>query len=237
MVNAFLTQPADSSVDTTEFVRSLVEEGEGLNGVGGFSLVCGNSGSPLAVVSNRTPSVEGATWLAKRKGETVGLSNAIFSDRSWPKVLNGEELLSAAIARSVARKDAKMVFVEEMIKLLSTDTLPKRLDGQPWASYLKELQNTIFVPVIAGEGMDDTSVLDLSTERSGQPDIEDNAENRAQHDGLSGEYATQTQTVILVNYEGEATFVERRLYDSEGRPLSEHDRDRVFEFTIEGWKS
>lgn len=237
IVNAFLTQPADSPVDTTEFVRSLVEEGEGLNGVGGFSLVCGYSGSPLAIVSNRTPSVEGVTWLAKRKGETVGLSNAAFNNRSWPKVLKGEELMSAAIARSVARKDTKTRFIEEMMELLNTNTLPERLDGQPWASYFKELQKTIFVPVIGGEGMDGMSVGGPPTERSDQSDVKDNAESLIQHDGLSGEYGTQTQTVILVSYQGQATFVERRLYDSEARPLGEPDRDRVFEFMIEGWKS
>lgn len=236
MVNAFLTQPVNTSVDTTEFVRSLVEEGEGLNGVGGFSLICGMIGSPLAVVSNRTPSVEGVTWVANRKGETFGLSNAIFSDRSWPKVLKGEEGMAACISRSIARNDTKQEFIEEMMQLLSTDTLPRRSNGQTWANYIKKLQNSIFIPVIAGEGMDGVSVQTPCGERSDQPNVQENLEKPIYHDGLSGVYGTQTQTVILVDYQGRVTFIERRLFDSEARPISGEDRDRVFEFTIDDWR-
>lgn len=237
IVNAFLTQPADSSRDTTEFAKSLFEEGEGLDGVGGFSLVCGRIGRPLAVISNRTPNIEGLTWLAKSKGETIGLSNAAFSDRSWPKVLKGEELMSVAIAKSVERKDTREELVEEMMKLLSTDTLPKRLDGQPWASYIRELQNSIFIPVISGGDVEGMSTGHYLEKRKDQPNCREITENRTQHDIISGDYGTQTQTVVLVSRDGQVTFVERRLFDSTAKRVAKQNRDRIFNFSIESWPS
>ncbi|KAL8987167.1 MAG: hypothetical protein Q9177_003606, partial [Variospora cf. flavescens] len=72
MANAFLMLDKSSSEDTAAFAKNLVE-GEGVTGVGGFSLVCGKVGKPLAVISNRTPSAEGMAWIAKGRDETIGL--------------------------------------------------------------------------------------------------------------------------------------------------------------------
>lgn len=230
IVNAFLTQPADSATDMEEFVKSLVGEGEGLNGVGGFSLVCGKAGMPLAVVSNRTPNVKDMSWVLKRRGETVGLSNATFGDRSWPKVWRGEDLMEATIEMSVAFEDTKSELIEQMMNLLSMNDMPRRKPRQGWESYSKELRKSIFIPPIGGEGMDDLDEPDHPHDhkiRSGS----------ATHtDGLSGVYGTQTQTVVLVDHQGLVTFVERRLYDSSARVVESEERDRAFEFRIEGWK-
>ena len=51
----------------------------------------------------------------------------------------------------------------------------------------------------------------------------------------SGIYGTQKQTVILVDREGKVTFVERTLYDHEGKPVKGGKEDRRFDFQIEGW--
>lgn len=232
MVNAFLTQPADSAIDTERFVKSLVGEGEGLRGVGGFSLVCGKAGMPLAVVSNRTPNVEDMSWVVGQKGATVGLSNATFEDRSWPKVLKGEELMRVAIRTSVGRKDTKAEFIEEMMNLLSVDDMPSRKPKQSWESYSKELRMSIFIPVMRGEGMDDMDEIHPPNHH----EIENPGSPSTQMDALGGIYGTQTQTVVLVDHDGLATFVERRLYDSSARALEGEDRDRVFEFQIEHWE-
>jgi len=221
MVNAFLTQSSAKNEDTSTFVKNLVD-GDGLKGVGGFSLVCGKVGGPLAVVSNRTPSVEGMTWLAEQRGETVGLSNAAFGDRSWPKVLQGEKLMASAIAESVARKDSKAALVEAMMGLLSVDTLPKKEEGQGWESYVKELRKSIFVPVIGGDGADEMAADDVAAARTDQ-----------YMQGLSGVYGTQKQTVVLVDHHGRVTFVERTLYDNKVRKVKSLDRDKWFEFRIE----
>ena len=223
MVNAFLKQPIKETQGTEAFLRTLLE-GDGLKGIGGFSLVCGKLGEPLAVISNRTPDVEGVTWLASQRGETVGLSNAAFGDRSWPKVTEGEELMESAIARSIARSDNTEAFVEEMMKLLSTETLPKRQGGQGWDAYVKELRKSIFIPKLGGEGMDGMRAEDVATAKSDQ-----------HVQGLSGVYGTQKQTVVLVDHQGHVTFVERTLYDDKAQVVEDAERNKWFELDIKDW--
>lgn len=167
MVNAFLKQPTEEEQGTEAFIKKLLN-GDGLKGIGGFSLICGKVGEPLAVISNRTPSVEGVTWLAGKNGETVGLSNALFGDRSWPKVNDGEMLMASAIARSVGRKDTKKDFVEEMMGLLSIDTLPKGKKGQSLDAHVKDLRLSILIPRV-GDGVDGMRAEDIAAARSEQP--------------------------------------------------------------------
>ena len=221
MVNAFLTRSSGDNDDTETFVRDLVDR-DGFKGVGGFSLVCGKLGKPLAVISNRTPSVEGVTWLAENRDETVGLSNAAFGNRTWPKVLQGEELMSSTITESIERGDSKQDLVESMMQLLSTDTLPKKRDDQGWESYVRQLRKSIFIPAVGREGPDDPRADDIAAAKS-NPHVR----------GLSGVYGTQNQTVVLFGHDGQATFVERTLYDDDARPVKDPDRDRWFEFHVE----
>lgn len=236
MVNAFLTQPAHSTKTIDNFVVDLVS-GAGLKRVGGFSLVCGNVGSRLAVVSNRTPDVDGVKWIAESRGETIGLSNAAFGDGTWGKVLNGKKLMNAAIAESMARYDSAAKLVEEMMGVLSVETLPKRETGAGWESYVKELRHSIFIPMIGGEGMDGMSADEVAAASSENLVIGvDTDSERKLNDSLSGLYGTQTQTVILVDHEGQVTFTERSLYDSNARPIPTGERDRTFTFQIDGWR-
>ena len=223
MVNAFLKQPNEETQSTEAFLRNLLED-DGLKGIGGFSLVCGKLGEPLAVISNRTPDVEGVTWLASKRGETVGLSNAAFGDRSWPKVTEGEKLMESAIARSIARRDSTEAFVEEMMKLLSTETMPKRQEGQGWDAYVNELRKSILIPKLGGDGMDGMRAEDVATAKSDQ-----------HVQGLSGIYGTQKQTVVLVDHQGHVTFVERTLYDNKVQVVKEAERDKWFEFDVKDW--
>lgn len=231
MVNAFLMQDKHSSEDTAMFAKNLVE-GEGVTGVGGFSLVCGKVGEPLAVISNRTPSAEGMAWIAQDKGETIGLSNAAFGDRSWSKVLEGERLMRAATERSVEVKESKEDLVASMMKLLSTDTLPTLSENQGLESYLSELRNSIFIPPIGG----DTTHMSADKIAAGkghqQVTVQEIASAKAQQDGLSGVYGTQKQTVVLAGHDGHVTFVERTLFEQE-QPINSSARDRWFEFDVE----
>ena len=237
MVNAFLTQRPDRPGNTHEFVKRLIE-GEGVEGVGGFSLVCGKAGQSLAIVSNRTPTVKGVAWIAKDRGETVGLSNATFGDRSWPKVLMGEELMSSTIAKSIERRDSRAELIEELFSVLSVDTLPRRHTGQTWTSYVEELRHSIFVPPIGGAGMDGVSADNIAAAKNNQQVHVNSKDEISEHKGgLTGKYGTQKQTVVLVDHQGHVTFVERTLYDVEGRETVDNERDRTFEFNIEGWQN
>ena len=233
MVNAFLTQAPDSQENTQVFVEKLVE-GEGLKGVGGFSLVCGKIGEPLAVISNRTPNVEGITWIAQGEGETVGLSNAAFDNKSWPKVSRGEELLTAAIKDNIERMAPRASLVENLFEILSDDTLPKKTKSEGWEGYVRQLRKSILIPPIGGEGANDLSAEEIAAATSNLPvHVKDEPKNKAAADGQSGVYGTQKQTVIIVDHQGTVIFVERTLYGENGRKKATVDRDRRFDFFIE----
>ena len=237
MVNAFLTQPTHNEATTEKFIETVME-GEGLKGVGGFSLICGRVGEPLAVISNRTPDVASTPWIFKNGGETIGLSNAAFANRSWPKVLSGEKLLSQAIEDSISHHGSKANLIENLFQLLSVDTLPKKPRGADWEIYVRELRKSIFIPVIGGAGTDEFSADDLAAAKSAQKVmVVDDQEYRDKGDGLSGLYGTQKQTVVLVDHQGRVTFVERSLYGAWGKAVPASERDRVFEFDIEGWQN
>lgn len=232
MVNAFLMQDKHRSEDTASFAKNLVE-GEGVAGVGGFSLVCGKVGQPLAVISNRTPSAEGVAWIARERRETVGLSNATFGDRSWPKVLDGERLMEAAIKESVTQKDSKDDFVERLMELLSIDTLPKLEQGR-WLESLRDgMRKSIFIPAFGGDGNDHVGADEVAAgKRDGQVKVRNAAETEVQEEGLSGVYGTQKQTVVLFGHDGHVTFVERTLFDGV-KPVEHGEGDRWFEFQLE----
>ena len=229
MVTAFLTQPTDCEGSTESFIESLTE-GEGLKGVGGFILVCGKVGEPLAVISNRTPNVEGTPWIMKENGQSIGLSNAAFEDRSWPKVLKGEKLLTCIVEAHVAQNGSQASLIEDLFHLLDDDTLPKRPNGVSWNTYLNELRESIFIPAIGGEGAGGLTAEDLATANSQYLMVESDTDKG---DGLSGVYGTQKQTVVLVDHRGRVTFVERSLYGANGKAMPTAERDRVYEFVIE----
>ncbi|PGH04450.1 hypothetical protein AJ80_08503 [Polytolypa hystricis UAMH7299] len=152
MVNGFL----EATQDTTarEYVEQLVSSGDAQL-AGGFSLACGDVKGPLAIVSNRVEGKNGITWIAGRKGETVGLSNTVFGDRSWPKILDGERLMKEAIEASVKIGESEDGLVDRLLGLLSTDTLPRLDEGGGLETYIDLLKESIFVPVIGDKEEED----------------------------------------------------------------------------------
>jgi len=228
--NAWLKSAPDSSQTAADFARQMIEE-DGVEGVGGFSLSYGfvqdvARGEGLVVVSNRTPSVSGIVRLLQQPGQTTALSNAAYGDRSWPKVVNGEQWTAAAIRDSVAAGESRAQLVDRLLTVLSTDTMPRQRDDEEWDMYLSQLRHSVFVPAIGRDhlkanGMPRHEVGDVVKERAA--------------DATSGCYGTGKQTVVLVDKDGGAFYLERTLFDSNAKPLERGEGDRVFEFKIEGW--
>ncbi|KAF2500485.1 DUF833 domain-containing protein [Lophium mytilinum] len=238
IVNLFLRQDPSSHESTEAFARRLVAE-DGVRGVGGFSLLFGDvrdvvkgvvegrgekGKGGLAIISNRTPDVEGLIWVAGGAHETTALSNSFYGDASWPKVVKGEEAVRLAVKASAKRGESKEELLERLFGLLSVDTLPRQRNGEEWDVYLNQLRHSIFVPPIGG------------VELEGVPS--DRIAAAVDHeavDATSGVYGTQKQSLILVDKKGMLTFVERTLFDGIGKPVEGGKVDRVFEFQVEGW--
>ena len=235
MVNAFLTQPRYRSDSTEQFIHDLVD-GDGLKGVGGFSLVCGKVGQPLAVISNRTPNVENTAWTVKDRGETIGLSNAALENRSWPKVVRGEALLSSAIKQHLSEQTSQASLIEQLFRILDDDTLPRKPDDYPWDTYVQELRKSVFIPVIGSEGAEESRAEDLAAANSKQHvNVEDSTTSTKPKNETDGAYGTQKQTIVLVDQQGRVTFIERTLYDASGKVMEAPGRDRTFQFEIQSW--
>lgn len=231
MVNSFLTQPPNSVETTEEFAKRLVEE-VGVTDVGGFSLVFGRLApfesqkerKGLAIVSNRSEDLRDVSWLAEKPGEVHGLSNSFFGDKSWPKVVQGEKKLQETIRENVERGAGKQDLIERSFGLLSLDTLPKRKEGEDWDTYLYQLRNSILIPKIGGEDIESKSADSIAAADSKEKVVVTSG---------NGHYATQKQTVILVDKKGTVTFIEKTLYDEDCQPLE--DSKEEFTFDIEGW--
>ncbi|KAJ4315314.1 hypothetical protein N0V94_006010 [Neodidymelliopsis sp. IMI 364377] len=228
--NAWLKSGPDSSQTAADFARQMIEE-DGVEGVGGFSLSYGfvqdvARGEGLVVVSNRTPSVSGIVRLLQQPGQTTALSNAAYGDRSWPKVVNGEQWTAAAIRDSIAAGESRAQLVDRLLAVLSTDTMPRQREDEEWDMYLSQLRHSVFVPAIGRDHL----------KANGMPrhEVGDVVKERAT-DATSGCYGTGKQTVVLVDKDGGAFYLERTLFDSDAKPIERGEGDHVFEFKIEGW--
>ncbi len=229
--NAWLKTPPESPQSTEDFARHMIEE-DGVSAVGGFSLCYGfakdvvKEGEGLAIVSNRTPDINGLIHILRSKGETIALSNAAYGDRSWPKVVHGESWTASAITQSIAARETRDQLVTRLLAVLSTDTMPRQKENEGWDMYLSQLRHSVFIPAIGREHL----------EAHGMPrhEVGDVVKQKAV-DATSGCYGTGKQSVVLVDREGKVFYLERTLFDSEARPVVKGEGDRVFEFQIEGW--
>ncbi|CAK7227113.1 hypothetical protein SBRCBS47491_006459 [Sporothrix bragantina] len=182
MVTAWLT--ADRAETTEQFVERMLAGG--VRGVGGFSLICGKlrkkdfveaqerkSRGPLAIISNRADQVAQVPWIAGRRGEVYGLSNASYDDPEvWPKVRDGKAAL-AQVTASTAQDAAQEAVVaaqaekavenlaaagvsepdalrEALFAILDRDTLPQRPDLS-FEEQIPLLKHSVFIPAIGDE--------------------------------------------------------------------------------------
>ena len=246
IVNAYLT--GEIGETPRDFASRLINE-VGVADVGGFSLLYGELRAPekdsgaragLSILSNRSASAENLVTIATEPYEVHGLSNSHFGDTSWPKVVLGEQLLEDAIGHDVLNpKEGQSVLIQNLFKILSNDRLPKRQQNEDWDAYVRHMRKSILIPPAGIDGATADRVAAAQTKevqqmsRSGYdtPD-HNNVEVRPE----SGGYGTQKQTVILVDKDGKVKYIERTLYNQNGTPTRAGDRDRMFEFVIEGWQ-
>jgi uncharacterized protein with NRDE domain len=250
MVNAYLRTPKANDETSEDVARSLVEIG--LSGVGGFSLMFGRLRRPdwkseegqksrngwkgLCVVSNRSKSVDDVHWLCSGPGETHALSNSLYGDHDWPKVLDGERLLEETIKKSssddLAKSEKEETLIQQLLGVLSNDTLPKQTPDQPWNDFLMQLRRSIFIPAIGKDPADYPDRKVPMSEGSSEHPV---PVSSVWDPAMSGRYGTQKQTVILVDWNGRVKVCERTLWDGDGKSVPAGEGDSQFEFEVEGW--
>ena len=247
IMNAYLTMLPGSSERPQQFARRLLQD-VGVQDVGGFSMVFGELRAPssqkqkdkdgsmpgLSVLSNRSASADNLTHIASQIGETHGLSNSHFGDTSWPKVVHGEKLLDQAIKTHIEHGGDQEDLIDSLFSILSTDSLPKRRQGEEWNTYVRQMRNSIFIPPVGGEAVQSEPADLVATAASLGVSTPDHRNGEVQVHKSA--YGTQKQSVVLVDRSGKVMFVERTLYDESGRPkMKGSDRDRVLNFEIDGW--
>jgi len=260
MVTAWLTSEDEESID--QFVHRLLE-GEGVKGVGGFSVICGKlrkkhdgkkpGMEPLAVISNRNGSADDVPWIAGQGGEVYGLSNTSYDDPiAWPKVELGKEKLLEVVNEDVQSGLGKEALIEKLFTVLDTNTLPDA-QGKEFEEIIPELRHSIFIPPI-GTPISYKDIPETNTTTNGVKETglgerngvkgrselelteEERPEAQSNANGvMSGVYGTQRQTVILVDWNGHVTYTERALFDSNANPIERSKGDMQFEFEVKGW--
>ncbi|GAO47496.1 DUF833-domain-containing protein [Saitoella complicata NRRL Y-17804] len=212
-----------------EFVEAMIEEGS-QKGVGGFSLVCGDlrvrSGEEgvgrMAIVSNRigksaANDKAGPDWiLEKGSVETEGLSNSVFLE-PWPKVNEGTKYLEEVLRDSQKAGRSQEELVESLFEILSRDNLPPE-------PTIQDLRDSIFVRIFPVPW-----TVPADTTASGCADDETLRKPAETPIRL---YGTRQQSVILVDKQGQITFIERTLWDEYGNALPKDQRDRTFQLAF-----
>lgn len=234
IIKKFLTEDVGR---TEDFVQNVVNTGVARD-AGGFSLVCGRIGEQLAVLSNRSEPDKPVPWIAGDVVQTVGLSNANFTDRTWEKVLDGERLTVDAINESLKLGESEEQLIERFLTILSTDTLPRNEDLATGGleSYITELRRTILVPPLGRKsraGLEgDKLRAAYEPERVQVVDGADRIEPAVS--GVDGIYATQKQSVVLIDKNMNVRFFERTLWDdrSERIEIGKGDVDVRFRLEI-----
>jgi len=178
---------------------------------------------------------------------TVGLSNAAFSDRTWNKVLLGEELMLNTIRHNIENDESEDQLIHRFLDLLSHETLPRegKPDGAGLEAYIPDLRHSIYVPTIGRREMhlpDDevaaarlhekVDVVGFNTPvRNNSPSV--NPSKKARQLGVTGLYGTQKQTVILADKDFNVRFFERTLFNEDSNAIPPGQGDIDVRFTIE----
>jgi uncharacterized protein with NRDE domain len=259
MVTAWLGSDVQESAE--ESVHRMIKDG-GCKGVGGFSMLCGKlklqlsaDGSrniePIAIISNRKDHVGQVPWIGGSRGEVHGLSNTAFDDpREWAKIVAGKRLTQQAVEMAVRDGLDEEGLAEKLFEVLDTDSLPRH-EGMSLLDYVQELKLSIFIPPIGDESHREAMAAAVAKGKGvwatdDQKAAEEELLAEERPDALealkllgfeTGMYGTQRQTVLMVDWEGNATCRERALWDGNGNLLPKGEGDMTFRFKIDGWET
>lgn len=242
MVTAWLGESPKTTVkhSVEHFVHDV-----GVKGVGGFSIVCGKlrkNSEGFAIVSNRADSHDDVPIVTPDNIMGWGLSNTTY-DKSdtWPKVAMGSVNFNKVIERHATEEESEEKLISLLFEHLGTNTLTGYYE-RSLEENIQLLKNSIFVPAIGDEKQKREMETARARGKGNWPTGENLEKTELGANGISGGtfdigmYGTQRQTVVLVDREGNVTYVERALWDSNGNEVSRGEGDVRFKFKVEGWE-
>ncbi|CAK9436273.1 uncharacterized protein LODBEIA_P08310 [Lodderomyces beijingensis] len=196
--------------------------------IGGFTLLYGNlklnssTGKidNLNILSNRghcgkvfSPASAGDTLSvadAIECKETFGLSNSLYNE-PWKKVFLGEELVSNLMNSADLNTLSERQLVDKCFQILSNNTYSEAIRKQhDFDKKLLELRNSIFIPPIARGGPKSNCA------------------------SIGEYYGTRTQTVVLLDKQGNLNYYERNLHSSDTPQVDKPEIVSHYSFNITG---
>ncbi|KAI1380543.1 DUF833-domain-containing protein [Hypoxylon crocopeplum] len=236
---------ASSGLSLDDFVKNMLE-GRAAKGVGGFSLVCGDLKQrtekgikPLAIISNRWDHIGEVPWIGGERGQTYGLSNAVYAvPAKWDKINIGKKLMEEAIEEAVGKDLDEEELINQLFKVLDHDTLPLE-PKMTFQQHMDALRRSVFIRSFAeDQGWKDmANAADEGRAKAAFDEIEDHSEHEGHKDShgyfMKGAYGTQRQTIVLLDWDGNLTYKERALFDSHGNSIERGKGDETFKFKIE----
>ncbi|KAI2636836.1 NRDE protein-domain-containing protein [Xylaria nigripes] len=240
---AWLTAPSDEKLD--DFIKRMVSD-SATKAAGGFSLICGdlskitkNGIEPMAIITNRS-ELAGVPRIGGDRGMVYGLSNTIYVEPpKWTKIKSGKQLLEEAMREIIEKDLGEEELIERLLTVLEENTMPLRPDMsvQDCMDYLRE---SVFIPPFSDDQgwKDMAEAVERGSAKAAFDAIEDECDSDTQIPAdppvnfLKGAYGTQRQTVILVDWEGNVTYMERALWDAHGNRLEKGQGDIVIKYKI-----
>ncbi|KAI1823798.1 NRDE protein-domain-containing protein [Xylaria intraflava] len=240
---AWLTAPAEEKLD--HFIKRMVAD-PATKAAGGFSLICGDLGErtengiePMAVITNRS-ELAGVSRIGGDRGMIYGLSNTIYTEPpTWRKIRTGKQLLEEAIQEAIEKDLGESELIDRLLRVLEDDKMPLR-PGMSTQDHMNVLRDSIFIPAFGDDQgwKDMADAVEQSNAKAAFDTIEDESDIDTQSPSdppvnfLKGAYGTQRQTVILVDWEGNVTYMERALWDAHGNRLDSGQGDIVIKYKI-----
>lgn len=137
---------------------------------------------------------------------TFGLSNSLYN-QPWKKVAIGEDLLKDLMKEAANNCYSQEEVVEKCFELLSHDTYNREVaQTKDFDAKLMELRNSVFIPPLQRSGSNPNCVA------------------------VGKYYGTRTQTIILLDKEGNLNYYEKNIYTSDN--LEKDDEVAHYKFNI-----